>query len=1040
MKQLYKNMKLQTKLITTFSLVILVLAAQGIGFIFSLSNVNDKVDTVVHRIQPALKLARYSSSIASNANSDLEFYLESKDESQKKAYQENVLHLNEKILEIRNSELINQLDNSEKNINSLTDDIKFITSLTDQVDKLSTNEGNKLNTTEYASEYLNPIVKEVAQLLNEAVHSENDGDADIETYESILADFNEIRYTWSNTVNELRLFIGFGSPAAKDNILIYIEKIGLLIKRINLQEDALSFEQANAMEEIDGKIKTYTENINTLLNMYDGKQWVVDTQFINTKIKPRIESISTIIDSVKLQLEEKGQAATVSVNNMYKTQSNIIGTSSVIMLLVICALCYLLIRNITIPIAEAVKFANTISEGDLSADIKPDSTDETGQLLTALQAMKTSLKKQVESEYLLLENSNRLKQALNSATVNVMIVELSSKISFISNSLNQYFKLNETSFREVVAAFDVGKIITSEIGIILNDNDLKDTLLNLPENYSKFYTIGSQTLLLKFTPIVDNENEHVGTVIEWYNRTQEVAIENEIQNIVNASLNGDLSQRIDITDKSGFFERLSKGVNEMVNVSEHIIKDTAEVLSHMSHGDLTQSIKGDYKGSFSQLKDDVNGTINKLTIVMSEINTSANSVLNGAHEIFQGNTNLLQRTESQASSLEETASSMEQMTSTVQQNASNAQQANTLALGASDIASKGGEVVNKAVDAMAEITSSSKKIADIISVIDEIAFQTNLLALNAAVEAARAGEQGRGFAVVASEVRNLAGRSATAAKEIKGLIGESVTKVNEGSILVDKSGQTLKEIMQAFKKVTDIISEIATAGKEQAAGIEQVNNAINQMDQITQQNAGLVEEAAVASEAMGEQARNLNQLVGFFALDEGKNNDKTERRSNSRPWKTDTNKDPMTVDNSANIDFSSASLNHLKWKNKLRSFLDGESQDDKKLEIDHHDCALGKWLYSHGMHDYEHINEMKTLEKVHAELHSTGKEVVQLKLKDKNGEAKKKFAKVESISAKIVVLLNNIEGKLISENKNKASMADSGFTKHKTGTDDWEHF
>mgnify|MGYP001811715209 CR=1 FL=1 len=347
-------------------------------------------------------------------------------------------------------------------------------------------------------------------------------------------------------------------------------------------------------------------------------------------------------------------------------------------------------------------------------------------------------------------------------------------------------------------------------------------------------------------------------------------------------LDGDLSRRVDLSGKDGFFSMLSKGINELVDVAERVIDDTVKVLGAMARGDLTHSIEADYAGTFGQLKNDANTTNAKLTDVLAEISSGADAVLNGAHEIAQGNTNLSQRTEEQASSLEETTSNREDMTFTVRQNADNARQANQLAAGAREQAETGGTVVNNAVAAMGEITAASKKIADIIGVIDEIAFQTNLLALNAAVEAARAGEQGRGFAVVASEVRNLAGRSATAAKEIKDLIQDSVAKVDEGSKLVDESGQTLEQIMNSVKQVSDIIAEITAASEEQSDGIEQVNKTIRQMDEMTQQNAALVEQAAAASEAMGEQARNLNELVAFFKT--GTDKAGGERRGSERPW------------------------------------------------------------------------------------------------------------------------------------------------------------
>jgi methyl-accepting chemotaxis protein len=254
----------------------------------------------------------------------------------------------------------------------------------------------------------------------------------------------------------------------------------------------------------------------------------------------------------------------------------------------------------------------------------------------------------------------------------------------------------------------------------------------------------------------------------------------------------------------------------------------------------------------------------KIMRIVSRIIESSSSVSIAAEEIAQGNLNLSQRTEEQAASLEETTASMEEMTGTVQQNTDNAQQATQLALSASERAEEGGAVVGMAVAAMTEINTSSKKVADIIGVIDDIAFQTNLLALNAAVEAARAGEQGRGFAVVATEVRSLAQRSAAAAKEIKGLIQDSVNKTEEGTNLVNESGKTLDDIVMAVKKVSDIIVDIAAASKEQLVGIQQINKSVAQLDDITQQNAALVQQAAVASESMKEQAKNLKDHISFF--------------------------------------------------------------------------------------------------------------------------------------------------------------------------------
>ena len=299
---------------------------------------------------------------------------------------------------------------------------------------------------------------------------------------------------------------------------------------------------------------------------------------------------------------------------------------------------------------------------------------------------------------------------------------------------------------------------------------------------------------------------------------------------------------------------------------EACMTEAQQALGALAEGDLTQGVRGTYQGELDKIKASINAALANLTHTISTVREAVEAVTSGSEQITKGSEDLSQRTSEQASALEETSASMEEMTSTVKQNADNAKQANQLAIAARDTADKGGAVTKKAVEAMGEINKSSKKIADIITVIDEIAFQTNLLALNAAVEAARAGEHGRGFAVVAAEVRNLAQRSATAAKEIKGLINESIQRVTDGSELVDQSGKTLDEIVSSVKRVTDIIAEISAASQEQASGIDQVNKAILSMDETTQQNAALVEETTSAAQSMKEQAKELMRQVEVFKI------------------------------------------------------------------------------------------------------------------------------------------------------------------------------
>ena len=300
---------------------------------------------------------------------------------------------------------------------------------------------------------------------------------------------------------------------------------------------------------------------------------------------------------------------------------------------------------------------------------------------------------------------------------------------------------------------------------------------------------------------------------------------------------------------------VSRPLNEAVSVAERV-----------AQGDLTVDIRSDSKDETGMLMHSLRAMNDSLNKIVSEVRYGTDAITTASQEIATGNLDLSSRTEEQAGSLEETASAMEELTATVKQNADNARQANQLAASASDVASQGGEVVGQVVQTMEGITESSNRIADIITVIDGIAFQTNILALNAAVEAARAGEQGRGFAVVASEVRSLAQRSASAAKEIKQLIDDSVQKVGAGSQLVERAGATMSEVVASVKRVTDVVAEISAASSEQSTGIEEINRAITQMDEVTQQNAALVEEAAAAAQSLQDQAGRLSQVVSVFKI------------------------------------------------------------------------------------------------------------------------------------------------------------------------------
>ncbi|HID46157.1 MAG TPA: PAS domain S-box protein [Chromatiaceae bacterium] len=665
---------------------------------------------------------------------------------------------------------------------------------------------------------------------------------------------------------------------------------------------------------------------------------------------------------------------------------------------------HLLKRYSQRPINQAITAMQQIANGDYFQWVETNRDDELGQLLQNIQSAQIRLGYEVNEIRQQANSLSRVQEALGSVNANVMIADQDLHIIYLNEAVKEMMRNAEEDIRKELPDFDSSKLMGANVDVFhKNPAHQRGMMERLQESFTTEIELGGRTLRLTANPIINEQGERLGTVVEWLDRTAEVAVEREIQGIVNNALMGNLTERVSLVGKEGFFRNLSRGVNDLMQILEQVIDDTASVLSALARGELNKTISTDYEGSFARLKDDVNATISNLTRVIGSIRNSADAVETASQEIAEGNMDLARRTELQASNLEETASSMEEITSTVRQNADNSSKASELSGITLEQAENGGTVVKNTIVAMEKITDSSKKIAAIISVIDDIAFQTNLLALNAAVEAARAGEQGRGFAVVATEVRNLAQRSATAAKEIKELIEDSVNKVEEGSRLVDQSGNTLDEIVTSVKKVNDFIAEIAAASSEQYAGIDQVNQAVSQMDEVTQQNAALVEEAAQTSQMMDEQAKELGELISFFKTDSLSNEhwDQVERRSGDRPW--------ANANSRSDLDFATARTKHKLWKTRLRAFLDGDESMHEDEAISHHVCDLGKWLYSTGMREHGGMPKMQELEKTHAEMHTLIKQVIQAKHAGDSAKAEAVYGRVEKYSDQIVSLLEQLE-------------------------------
>ncbi|MCC4619828.1 methyl-accepting chemotaxis protein [Xanthomonas cassavae CFBP 4642] len=484
-------------------------------------------------------------------------------------------------------------------------------------------------------------------------------------------------------------------------------------------------------------------------------------------------------------------------------------------------------RSLVRPLTQATRAAEAIANGHLDNDVRTRANDETGRLLQAMDKMQDQVRTLISAQ---LDMARRHDEG-------------------------------QISFRMDASVFpgDFGRMARDTNELVAAHIKVKMQTIHLVERYA----IGDLSEDMAQLP---GEKAAITTAMHQVKHNLST-MNREIKHLAQAAANGDFTARGNAEQFQYDFRLMVESLNHLMATADGNLASLSSLLQSIAAGDLTARMSGQYQGVFAQMRDDANATAEQLASIVGRIQQAADAIGLASGEIASGNQDLSQRTEQQAANLEETAASMEELTSTVRQNADHASQANQLAIGAAAVASQGGNVVADVVTTMSDIQASSKKIAEIISVIDGIAFQTNILALNAAVEAARAGEQGRGFAVVASEVRTLAQRSAGAAKEIKHLIDDSVDKVAQGATLVDQAGTTMAEIVASVQRVTDIMGEISSASQEQYAGIEQVNQTVTQMDETTQQNAALVEEATAAARAMEDQAQQLTAAVAVFKVD-----------------------------------------------------------------------------------------------------------------------------------------------------------------------------
>ena len=600
-----------------------------------------------------------------------------------------------------------------------------------------------------------------------------------------------------------------------------------------------------------------TDNIHSIF-VVDNLVKNVDTDFI--------QNIDEIVDFHQNQIDKH-----IRENQLLSTHVMTQFHNYIISIGVVAAMLYLIWSTFTLlsilrPIKRATEMLKQVSEGNY-IPVNEFSKNELGSIMQGIKMMGIKFGFEAAEDQRSAREMLRIKQALDEVRMPVTLANSRRELVYMNVAAKMLWTEMSDELSKRIPNFSIEGMFGQRISTYLETQEDQNTFSEQSKNPKIMYiNLGGKKLRLTVISVYDEQNNYVGRATQWKNITVESAMENQISKIVEDAISGNFRNRVRVDAKGGFFKDIAEGLNILLETCEKSYGDIADVFNALAQGNLNKKITTQYTGDFENIKNNANNTVQKLTEIVELIKNITDSLSSSSKEIAASNHDLSNRTTSQAGALEETAASMHELNSTVQANTENANYANTFVVNTSDIATKGVKVITRVVDTMQEIHESSRKVVDIISVIDSISFQTNILALNAAVEAARAGEQGRGFAVVASEVRSLAQRAATAAGEIKLLINDSVDKIEDGSKLVLDAGHTMEEIVTSIRTVTQMIADISIASDEQSTGIGQANNAILEMEEMTQQNATLVKQSAATAINLKDQAIALANAVDYFKI------------------------------------------------------------------------------------------------------------------------------------------------------------------------------
>jgi len=869
LKRWVMGLSLKSKLWLSFAVTATAIVSISLDEISGLSTVHGQVEYFVSDVQPALMHLNKAKELLESSSGAMGFYLLNKDISQLDKANLNTRRVIEELVAVKELQSSSAHIEANKWIESIQTDLTGYSGLVTNLTSISKDDLKNYPAREFAAVQVNPRSKQVLQLLGQMLHSESEEEAS-ELRKEILIEINDVRYAWTNIMNSIRAFLAFRNQASIAEFETYRESFNINLARLKGREDDLTLDQSDSLERIEESSKLVFSKTNELVELHGGKKWRMDAYLIETEITPALNGLHQGLNRLIEYEAARLESTLTDVSTLYNTKLRRAVLTGVGFLGFVSLLTWLISGQIITSLKKAASIAHSIAGGNLENPIDSEANDETGQLLTSLDAMQTQLRTQISEERNKAIDSGRIKQALDNVSTNVMVVDSHFEVLYINDSLMATFRARQGEFKKAIPQFDLDTLVGNSIDLLQSIDSLKRYHLeNLIISNVQVEKVGRLTFRITANRIIDEDENTIGIVLEWEDRTEQLEIEESISNIVQQAQNGSLSGRLNNSgEATGFANRLAGSINSLLDVNEKVIDDVGRVLSALAKGDLTEKVTGEYQGSFNELKSNANETVDQLKNIIFKIRNSTENMKQSVSGIVDGNKSLNERTAEQATSIEQTAVSMEKITGTVRNNSSNVDDANQLAKQAKEQAEQGGAAILDTTRAMGEINEASTKITDITTVIEEIAFQTNLLALNAAVEAAHAGDQGRGFAVVAAEVRVLAERSSEAAKRINVLINDTTNKIGEGSKLVDISGKHLEEIITTVSQVSTYMNEISSAGSEESAGIEKVNQAVIQFDQSLQQNTSLVSQTSKVSDALLDESRNFSELVAYFKLDQ----------------------------------------------------------------------------------------------------------------------------------------------------------------------------